>query len=116
MLAECLEPWLRFKGGGLCIDVDDDYTINKFNTTADFLGNLITQIGFRLVGKHLKIIKGRNCLKATLKQDNGKILEIVGKVARATESMGVQAIDVILGVVSEKSTKIDFNKLYFRKI
>lgn len=117
ILAEHLEPWLKFKGGHLCIDVDDDYTINKFNTTINFLESFITQIGFRLVGKHLKIIKKGDYSKgATLKQDNGEILEIIGKVARATESIGVQAIDIIMGIYNEKSAKIDFDKLHIRNI
>ena len=114
-LAECLEQWLKFKGGYLCIDVDDDYSISKFNTTTAFLENLITQIGFRLVGKYLKIMKGKY-LKATLKQENGNILEILGRVTKLSESKGIQTIDIILGIVNEKNTKIGYNKLYFTKI
>jgi hypothetical protein len=114
-IIENLEDWLKYKSGTLCIDVDDDYCINKYMTTEKFLENLIYQIGFRLVGVHIKIRKD-GFLKSVIKQENGSILSINGRVYSSKDSRGIQICDILLGIVNLERKIISWRRLYFSKI
>jgi len=116
-IAEHMEPWLRCQGGTLTIDVDRDYDLNKYNKTENFVKNIITQIGFRLVGKYIKIRDVNKNLTAELKQDNGEHLKIFGRVCTSNDSKGIQIIDIIMGIINDFGINvIDKNKLHIRKI
>ncbi len=114
-IIEKLEDWLKFKGGNLAIDVDSDYDISKHNKTENFLENLIQQIGFRLVGKHIKIRKN-GFLKSVIKQENGCILNIFGKVTDSRSSRGIQICDILLGIIKLNRKIISWKRLHILKI
>ncbi len=116
-IAENLEPWLKNKDGNLTIDVDRDYDLDKYNKTENFIQSFITQLGFRLVGKYIKIRKGDSgSFVAELKQDNGGHLNIFGGVRQANQSKGIQIIDVVMGIIKEYEKDIKKERLHFRKI
>lgn len=114
-IVEHLEPWLKNKGGNLTIDIDRDYDLNRYNKTENLLNNFMIQIGFRLVGKHVKIMKNKFVM-VELKQDSGEHLKIFGRVCRLNESNGIQIVDMVLGIIKEDEKEIDPKRLHFRKI
>lgn len=113
-IAEHLEYWLKNKGGDVKIEVDDDYNI-KNHKSNELVESLIIQIGYRLVGKHIKI-RFEDEIKATLKQENGKIMNFYGKVTQIKTSTSIQIIDIVLGLVNEGEKGINKSRLYCWKI
>lgn len=97
-IAQRLERWLEKARGHADILVDNDYNVVRGGEgTRNFIESLLRQLGVRLTGKDVTVRKEKGILKATVKNANGRILNIFGSVAnRGTK--GVHLADVYLGL------------------
>lgn len=117
-ISQNLENWLNSLKGSVEIEVDNDYNI-KNHSTEEFIESLVQQIGFRLIGKPVKVRK-EDKVKASIKQNDGGLLNLYGVVTDSKSSKGIQIIDITLGIFIERdgtnNKSFDKNRLFFREI
>lgn len=108
-LAYRLEPMIRKEEGVLQIQADKDFEIKNTEGTTDFLRHLLIQLGTRLHGSSVAVLKSGKDQLMTLKS-NEKRLDIVASSVRSENSKAVQIADVVLGIYCADRTNLKISR------
>ncbi len=114
VVSGAFETWLRGREGLVEIKADDDFFVAGIRDgTKHFVENFLQRLTDRLYGGYITIRRDDR-LRATIKYPDGNVMEFIAFTTRASDSIEIQLIDVILGYFIED--KGGFEKVFFRKI
>lgn len=117
-IASFLERRMKIVCGYAVIHSDDDYLVsNVEDSTGRFLWYLLDQLSFRLAGQKVPIKVKDGKLRATVKQENGKILEFLAAKSKKETSHAICVADFIIGfyLYNQNDTDVQ-SRIRFKKV
>ena len=121
-IAENLIPWIKSfsKDADIDVFVNEDYNIrNTPNGTDIFIDNFLIKIGLLVADKKPVVFTNTRedkKIRATVKNQNGNIIDFYACKSKTSESKEIQIIDIILGYFLENSKGFDYSRIHFKKI